>query len=75
LACGILGVALFPVFPLWVIAILIGRYDSTEIAKGRMDPAGLASARLGERLGIIGGVVFVLTTAIAATAYLGGFFG
>lgn len=75
LACGILGVALFPVFPLWVIAILIGRYDSMEIAKGRMDPAGLASARLGERLGIIGGIVFVLTTAIAAMAYLGGFFG
>jgi hypothetical protein len=46
-----------------------------EIAKGRMDPAGLASARLGERLGIIGGIVFVLTTAIAAMAYLGGFFG
>lgn len=57
-ACGILGLVLFPAFPLWLIAIFMGNYDLAEIAKGRMDPAGRNSASLGLRLGIIGGAVF-----------------
>jgi hypothetical protein len=68
MACGVLGLVLFPVFPLWIIAILIGRHDAVEIAKGRMDPAGLAAARLGERLGIAGGVAFVVSVALLVAA-------
>ena len=68
MACGVLGLVLFPVFPLWIIAILIGRHDATEIVKGRMDPSGLAAAKLGERLGIAGGVVFVISVAVLVAA-------
>ena len=47
---------------------MIGRHDAVEIAKGRMDPAGLAAARLGERLGIAGGVAFVVSVALLVAA-------
>jgi hypothetical protein len=58
IATGILGVVLFPVFPLWLIAMFIGHHDRSEIARGRMDPGGQNAATLGLRLGIIGGVLF-----------------
>lgn len=65
LATGILGLVLFPVFPLWMIAMFIGHHDRSEIAKGRMDPRGKNAATLGLRLGIIGGVVFAAAGLIA----------
>jgi hypothetical protein len=67
-ATGILGVVLFPAFPLWMIAMFIGHHDRVEIRMGRMDPRGLNAATLGLRLGIIGGTLFavagLLTLAI-----------
>lgn len=65
MATGILGVVLFPVFPLWMIAMFIGHHDRAEIAKGRMDPRGGNAAVLGLRLGIIGGALFAAAVMIA----------
>jgi hypothetical protein len=66
-AIGALGLVLFPVFPLWIIASVLGRYDLSEISKGRMDPRGLDSARFGVRAGVAGGGLF-LAGLIAAVA-------
>jgi hypothetical protein len=65
MATGILGVVLFPVFPLWMIAMFIGHHDRAEIAKGRMDPRGKNAATFGLRLGIIGGVMFAAAGLVA----------
>ena len=65
MACGVLGIVLFPVFPLWLIATAIGSHDIAEIAKGRMDPKGRNAATFGLRGGIVGGVLFVLSAAVA----------
>lgn len=70
MACGVLGVVLFPVFPLWMIAIAIGSHDAAEIAKGRMDPRGQNAAWFGRRMGVIGGVLFLLTAAVAVVTFL-----
>ena len=66
-AVGALGIVLFPVFPLWIIAIVLGRYDLSEISKGRMDPQGRDSARFSVRAGFAGGGLF-LAGLIAAFA-------
>jgi hypothetical protein len=64
-ACGILGVVLFPAFPLWLIAVAMGHHDLTEIARGRMDPGGANAAKFGLRLGTIGGVLCGASITIA----------
>ncbi len=71
MATGILGVVLFPVFPLWMIAMFIGHHDRAEIASGRMDPRGGNAAVLGLRLGIIGGTLFAVAAVIAAIVVIG----
>lgn len=68
MACGVLGVVLFPVFPLWMIAVALGNHDTSEIAKGRMDPGGLNAARFGVRMGVIGGILFMIAAAAAVIA-------
>jgi hypothetical protein len=65
-----LGVVLFPVFPLWMIAIAIGNHDEAEIAKGRMDPRGHNPARFGVRMGVIGGSLFLITSAAIGVWFL-----
>jgi hypothetical protein len=70
MACGVLGVVLFPAFPLWMIAIAIGSRDSEEIAKGRMNPRGQRAARFSTRMGVLGGVLFILSAAAALVGYL-----
>jgi len=66
-AIGALGLVLFPVFPLWIIAMVLGRYDLSEISKGSMDPGGRDSARFAVRAGVTGGGLF-LAGLIAAVA-------
>ena len=70
MACGVLGVVLFPVFPLWMIAFAIGSHDGAEIAKGRMDPRGHNPARFGVRMGVIGGALFLITAAAIGVWFL-----
>jgi hypothetical protein len=65
MACGVLGVVLFPAFPLWMIAVALGSHDAAEIAKGRMDPGGQHAARFAVRMGVIGGCMFLIA-AVAA---------
>jgi hypothetical protein len=70
LPCAILGVCLFPVFPLWLIGIVLGRLDRKAIAVGAMDPAGEPAATYGEILGWIGAGAFVLTAAGVAAWFI-----
>lgn len=69
-AAGILGVVLFPAFPLWMIAMFIGHHDRVEIRMGRMNPRGLNAALLGLRLGIIGGCLFAMAGLLTLAAML-----
>lgn len=68
MACGVLGMVLFPVFPLWLIAIALGSYDKAEIAKGRMDPQGRNAALFGLRAGVVGGVMFIVAALFGLIA-------
>jgi hypothetical protein len=70
MACGVLGIVLFPVFPLWLISFAIGSHDATEIAKGRMDPRGRAASSFGIRAGLIGGTLFVVSAVAVVIAML-----
>jgi hypothetical protein len=64
MTCGVLGMVMFPIFPLWLIAIALGSYDKAEIAKGRMDPRGRNAAQFGLYAGIVGGGLFILSALI-----------
>lgn len=65
LPCGILGVCLFPLFPLWAIAIWLARRDHRAIKLGRVDPAEWEAARIGEGLGWCGcGLALVACAAV-----------
>lgn len=74
IAAGILGVVLFPAFPLWMIAMFIGHHDRAEIAKGRMNPRGQNAALLGLRLGIIGGALFAAAGVVVLLVMVAGCF-
>lgn len=71
--CGVLGVCLFPLVPLWAIALVLARRDRWAIDVGRVDPAGLEWARIGEVLGW-SGCLLTITTVLAVAAWfaLGG---
>lgn len=67
LPCGILGVCLFPFVPLWIVTLYLARRDREAIERGRVDPAGWESARIGEFLGWCGcGLTLVAVIAISA---------
>lgn len=66
--CGVLGVCLFPLVPLWIIAIMLARRDRWAIDLGRVDPAGLEWSRIGEILGWMG-CLLTVATAFAAAAW------
>jgi hypothetical protein len=70
LACGVLGVVLFPAFPLWMIAAALGSHDLSEITKGRMDQRGENAARFSVRMGVIGGALFTISGALMIIAVL-----
>ena len=70
IACGILGILIFPTFPLWLIAIILGSQDVAEIAKGRMDPRGQNAAQFGLKAGIVGGVLFLISGVIFAVIFV-----
>lgn len=67
LSCGILGLILFPVVPLWVLAICFGRYDMHQIQIGMMNPDGFADATTGVRLGWGGCALFICTGVFLLT--------
>lgn len=66
--CGVLGVCLFPLVPLWGIALILARRDRRAIDLGRVDPAGLEWARIGEVLGW-SGCLLTVTSAVAVAAW------
>ena len=68
LSCGILGLILFPIVPLWVLAIIFGRYDELQIRKGMMDPNLLTSVKCGVALGWGGCVMFVSALLFLSTS-------
>lgn len=70
LSCGILGLLLFPVFPLWVLAISFGRYDQRQIQKGMMNPSGLDGVTYGVMLGWGGCILFLSALLFLSTSLL-----
>ena len=68
LCCGILGLILFPIVPLWALAIIFGRYDEQQIRKGMMDPNLLTSVTCGVALGWSGCVLFVSALLFLSTS-------
>jgi len=66
--CGVLGVCLFPVVPLWLIALTLARRDRRAIELGRVDPAARESARIGELLGWCG-CFLTLASLVAAAVW------
>ena len=70
LSCGILGFFLFPVVPLWALAIIFGRYDKRQIEKGMMNPNGLHGVNCGITLGWGGCVLFMSAMLFLSTSSL-----
>lgn len=73
LPCGILGVCLFPLVPLWAVTLSLSRTDRRAIELGRVDPAGWESARIGELLGWCGcGLTLIAVIVTSAWFALSG---
>ena len=75
LSCGILGLILFPIIPLWTLAIIFGRYDERQIRKGMMDPKVLNSVTFGVALGWGGCVLFMSALLFLSTFLVIDYFG
>lgn len=70
LLCGLLGLILFPVFPLWAIAWMVARNDLAGIRDGRLDPRSEATVRLGLSLATAGAALFLVAAGCAAVWWL-----
>jgi hypothetical protein len=63
LVLGILGIV-FGCAPVAIVAWVMGRSDLAKIDAGVMDPAGRGTTQAGMILGIVGTILFLLSTIV-----------